>query len=117
MPVSSWVSRRAAWGRDSPMSTAPPGMAQLSLSVRRMSRICPERLVTTTLTDGTMCCAVGASGSSWKSILRPIVLVCGKRHGRFPDAFEAFQVDSGELAAGDLAQVPERGPGRGQALH
>jgi hypothetical protein len=76
------------------MSTPPAGSAQLPLSVRRMSRILPSVLVTTTLTDGTMRCACGASGSSWKSSLRVMVLVFRDRYGGFPDSFEAFQVDT-----------------------
>jgi hypothetical protein len=43
IPHSSSVSRTAAWATDSPRSTAPPGTAQLPLSVRRISRISPER--------------------------------------------------------------------------
>jgi hypothetical protein len=40
------------------------GMAQLSLSERLMSRIWPDSLVTTTLTEGTRLLALGALGSS-----------------------------------------------------
>src|SRR5260221_10476340 len=117
MPVSSRVSRMAAWGRDSPMSTTPPGSAQLSLSVRRISRTSPTSLVTTTLTDGTMRRACGASGSLWKSILRDMLLVSRNRCRGFPDPFEAVQVDGRELAAGDLAQVPQWCAGCGHALN
>jgi hypothetical protein len=44
IPDSSSVSRAAAWATDSPRSTAPPGTAQLPLSVRRISRIAPAWL-------------------------------------------------------------------------
>src|ERR1700733_10081208 len=49
MPVSSSVSRTAAWATDSPRSTAPPGTAQLPLSVRRISRISPASGLSDTL--------------------------------------------------------------------
>jgi hypothetical protein len=53
----------AAWATDLPRSTAPPGRAQLLLSVQRISRIAPASLTTTTLTEGTRLLALGASGS------------------------------------------------------
>ena len=65
IPDSSSVSRTAAWATDSPRSTAPPGMAQLSLSGaadHQESRL--RRMTTITLTDGTRLLALGASGSA-----------------------------------------------------
>jgi hypothetical protein len=64
IPDSSKVSRTAAWATDSPKSIAPPGTAQLPLSVRRIIRISPASLTAITLTDGTRLLAFGASGSS-----------------------------------------------------
>ena len=64
IPVSSRVSRTAAWTIDSPRSIAPPGTAQLSLSDRRIIKTSPASLTTTTLTEGTRLFAFGAAGSS-----------------------------------------------------
>jgi hypothetical protein len=64
IPDSSRVSRTAVWATDSPRSTGPPGRAQLLLSVRRISRIAPASLTTTTWTEGTRLLALGASGES-----------------------------------------------------
>jgi hypothetical protein len=41
-----------------------PGTPQLPLSVRRISRMSPASLTTTTLTEGTRLLGVGASGES-----------------------------------------------------
>ena len=64
IPVSSRVSRTAVSTRDSPRSIAPPGSAQLSLSVRWISSSAPASLTTTMFADGTKLFAAGASGSS-----------------------------------------------------
>ena len=55
---------RGRLARDSPRSIAAPGMAQLSLSGRRISKISPTSLVTTTSTEGTRLLGLGAAGSS-----------------------------------------------------
>jgi len=49
IPVSSNVSRIAAWVMDSLRSMPPPGTAQMPLSVRRISRISSWSLTMTTL--------------------------------------------------------------------
>jgi hypothetical protein len=63
-PVSSAVSRTAACTSDSPRSIAPPGNAQLPLSLRRISSSSPASLTTTTFAEGTTVFAGGAAGSS-----------------------------------------------------
>ena len=55
----------AAWRTDSFSSMAPPGSAQFSLSVRRISKIAPSSRATTTDTAGTRLLGSGAAGSSW----------------------------------------------------
>lgn len=64
IPVSSRVSRIAAAGRDSPRSIAPPGTAQLPLSLRRIIGISPVSSVTTTFTNGTRLLGSGTAGAS-----------------------------------------------------
>src|SRR5215218_5225597 len=113
MPVSSRVSRAPASAIVSPMSIAPPGKAQFSLSVRRIKSSSPFSFVTPTLTEGTRLLASGALGSSRQSIRRPIsgryhVLVRvldRKRLCLFPDSLEASHVVREQPAAGDSAHM------------
>jgi hypothetical protein len=70
IPDSSSVSDRRLGNRLAEM-IAPPGTAQLPLSLRRVIRIAPASLTTATLTDGTRLLACGASGSSgWPGGIR-----------------------------------------------
>src|SRR6266508_3974304 len=107
-PVSSAVSRTAAAGSDSPRSIAPPGNAQLSLSARRIMRISPASLTTTTLADGTTLFALGAVGSSKKSMRPATAGTSFQRARAVPHAVEAFQVRGDHVASGDAPQVQHR---------
>jgi hypothetical protein len=113
IPVSSSVSRGAAWTTDSPRSIAPPGSAKLPLSVRRISRMspAPSAMYSSFVSARESCVTPAAGVKAWDAE-QGFADGAGFRAALSNDAFqeaEAFQESYlvADLAFGFIEQVPD----------